>query len=346
MLQALKEQNLILAEFLKFIGVCLSAAAAIYATRTDHIKSSKSGQLTKRGWKIIVFAIGGVIISGGAQIFQIYDVLDSAKRNEARQEKLTHRLENISYQSVRQYYPLQPISILFELEYPMDQPALSGYAKEVQSQIVSFLKKQRNGRVETRDDLSNEKVNFNITNMEEWMPKSRVPTFNLLSDNTVFDFSTPKSDSSIKLLSAKEGEQNIFVSLPTKGNPSQEIGLYADFQKRIFVKEVKSVNPLRMGKDISSISALDVIGRELSWSQSTTILPEEANAQWSLRKIGFAFSYDYQEGSASRPINNARAFVVKNNATSMKIKANHLGLNGVYEELGLDDFFEKQNSGN
>lgn len=329
------------AEILKFLGAVLSAGVAIFATRTDGIKSAHAGQLTKTGKTIVFLAICGVAVSGAAQLFQLVDVLNSAERNRERQEKLTNRLENVSFQSIRQYYPLEPIAIVFELEYSMDDPALSSYVKSLKEKIYHYLVAAREGRGKTSRDLDDEKGVFNLFAEKDWLPTERIARFNLLSDSTTFSFQREDTGSDIRFISAKEGEEKVLVSLPQKGNPKQKISLYADFRERVFVKEVSSQNPLRIGTDISSISSLDLIGRKLKWSPGKSILPAEANVPWRLKRVGFIFPYDYDKRSTVRQINSTRTVQIPQDTHHIIITPDHIGLTDVIDTLSLREYFEK-----
>ncbi|WP_420346550.1 hypothetical protein [Pelagibius sp.] len=338
---------MIIAEVFKFLGVILSAAVAVYATRTDHMKTSDStGALTRKGWRVITLALIGVLISGGAQLFQIFDVIESSRKNQERQEQLTDRLENISYQAVRQYYPLEPVALVYVLEYPMDQPFLSEYADVVGKKIYDYLVEQRQGRGATDPSLKNEDVIFRLSSNEDWLPSTREARFNLLEDSTSFTFTMPTDDRELRFHSARKGEEEIFVSLPLKGTPQQEITLFADFDRRVFLKEVTSQNPLRTGDDLAAVSALDLVGRRMDWASGASIMPEEANSNWYLKKFGFIFPFDYAERSTSRQINSTRAWGIPDGDMSYIIGPGDVGLADVYEELGLSGLSDKQSERN
>ena len=328
---------MLFAETLKFLGVVLSAAVAIYATRTDHMKTSDaSGTLTRKGWTIISLAIFGVLISAGAQVFQVFDVLESSRKNQERQVLLTSRLENITYQAVRQYYPLEPVTFVFVLEYPMDQPYLSDFAEEVREKIHGYLVEQRDGRRETDPSLEGENVIFRLSSRDDWLPTDREAHFNLMEDSTSFSFSQGPDAKDLRFLSAPEGYQDIIVSRPSDEVPSQDITLFADFDRHVFLKEVTSRNPLRMGDDLASVSAMDIVFGQMTWSAGASIMPEDANAKWNLQKFGFIFPFDFDQGNTSRLINSARAFDLAEQQSSHTVQPENVGLKDVFEELGLN----------
>lgn len=325
-----------IAEIFKFFGVILSTAVAIYATRTHHIKASDaSGALTRKGWTVVTLAIVGVLISGGAQLFQIFDVIESSRKNQERQGQLTNRLENISYQAVRQYYSLEPITFVHILEYPMDQPFLSDYANLVGKKLFDYLVEQRQGRGTTDPNLKGEGVIFPLSSKKEWLPAARETRFNLLEDSTSFSFTKPGGKRKLKFRSAREGDEKILVSLPLKGTPHQEITLFADFDRRVFLKEVTSQNPLRVGDDLAAVSALDLVGRKMEWTPGSSILPDEANSNWNLNKFGFIFPFDYAKRSTSRQINSTRSWEIPDGTGSHIVRPGDVGLADVYKELGL-----------
>lgn len=327
---------MLFAELLKFLGVVLSAAVAIYATRTDHMKTSDAfGQLTGKGWTIVALAIFGVLISGGAQVFQIADVLESSRKTQERQALLTNRLENITYQAVRQYYPLEPVNFVFVLNYPMDQPYLSEFAEELRGKIHAYLVERRQGRTETDPSLKDEDVIFRLSSMEDWLPMDRKAYFNLLEDSTAFSFVGGPKEKDLRFLSAPEGYEKIIVARPTDEVPSQDITLFADFKRRVFLREVVSKNPLRMGDDLVSVSALDLVFSEMTWDAGSSIMPDDANSNWRLSRFGFIFPFDFDQGSTSRLINSVRAFDVSEDQTFHRVTPANVGLQDVFDELGL-----------
>ena len=126
----------------------------------------------------------------------------------------------------------------------MDQPYLSEYAEVVGKEIFNYLVEQRQGRGSTDRRLKNEDVIFRLSSNEDWLPSTREARFNLLEDSTSFTFTMPNEDQELRFHSARKGEEKIFVSLPLKSMPDQEITLFADFDRRVFLKEVTSQNPL------------------------------------------------------------------------------------------------------
>jgi hypothetical protein len=49
------------------------------------------------------------------------------------EHKLAQDQKQLQLQSIRSFYPLEPITILYQVEYPMDQPAFAAYLKRVTS---------------------------------------------------------------------------------------------------------------------------------------------------------------------------------------------------------------------
>ena len=206
------------------------------------------------------------------------------------QNNLLSEQKVVRNQVLKAYYPLEPITISYEILISMDIPELQKYTSRVQKDIVTQLRKDREGRKVTKDDLSDENVWFILTNKNEWKPE---PTNEekaydiLLTDMTAFSFLLPNnSNREIRLTSVRsEDFKDIFVHLPSKGEAEQKFELIADFSKRVFIKKVVSVNPMRTGNDETSISSIDLIGRKMTW---------DLDMIGTLQEFSLGFSYNYQ----------------------------------------------------
>ena len=80
----------------------------------------------------------------------------------------------------------------------------------------------------------------------------------------------------------------------------------------------------------------------MEWASGTSILPDEANSNWSLNKFGFIFPFDYAKRSTSRQINSTRAWEIPDGAVSHIIGPSNVGLSDVYEDLGLNNLAIQQ----
>ncbi|WP_108127318.1 hypothetical protein [Saccharospirillum mangrovi] len=318
---------MVIAELLKFIGVCLSAFAAIFSIKTEGIKSVNSGKLTTKGRIIVSMAVFGVLLSGGAQLTQIFDAVKNSQEMSKRQEQIVSRLENATYQVTRQYYPLEPLTIQYEIQYTMDQPRLQGYTNRVEKSILTYLREIRNNPGETIENLTGE-PNFIISNVESWTPnpENEMSAFSVLfEDHTQFIF-TQSDDSEISFMSISKEEEGIYVQLPARGPPIQTLEVLADFNKRVFIKKVESKNPIRTGNDIFANSALDLVGRQMTW-QSGMSWSGRPDPIWDLIEFSLIFPYDYEIG--------ARVISLETGITSYNISPEDIGMADVFNNMNM-----------
>lgn len=189
-------------------------------------------------------------------------------------------------QVVRAYYPLEPLTIFYTQEYPMYQNALANYVKRMRADIVSYLRKVREGRKNTSDDLRDEDVLFVLTNVEDWKPRE-IPdeeqaVHALLGDGVRFTFTQETDKHTVVFESVLPTYQSALVNL-TKLPLKQTVELAADFQRQVIIKTVRCDNPLRMGNDTLATSAMDLVGRELTWSPWA-----ETHYEWKLKDFALA----------------------------------------------------------
>jgi len=286
----------IVVEVIKFLGAVLAAAAAVAGTYLDGTKSVESGNLTKRGRIVVASAILGVLISGSAQIAQMINAQATAEAVRQRNEQTAARLERIPRLIARQNYPLEPVELLFTIEYPMNQAGLEAYADRVRGDIVEYLREGRGDRRATSDSLEDENVLFVLTNNEGWKPElseTERAALELFGDNTSFSFAEASQLGSpiLTLTSTSTGIGNAIVTMRKHGEITQHIELLADFSQRVFVKKVWCTHPVRTGTDAWAFSALDLIGREMTWTAAAA-----TDLQWTLLTFGARFSYDYGFG--------------------------------------------------
>lgn len=279
-------------ELTKFLGTVVATIVAIAAVCFPDTKSVDSGRLTRKGRWLLVAAIGGLALSGGGQITQMFDARATAEATRKRNEDTATRLERIPLLIQRSSFPLEPIELLFTLEYPMDQPNLKQYAERVRSDIVAHLRKARQGRGATSDDLADEDIIFMISNVKDWQPQDneqeRAGRW-LMEDGTSFYFEAGGPEKRIlKLTAGPPSIEGNVVAMPRRGDLVQKIELAADYKKRIFLKSVVTRNPIRSGSDVSAFSALDLIDRHLTWKEGAV-----TNLTWRLGSFAMRFSYDY-----------------------------------------------------
>jgi hypothetical protein len=231
-------------------------------------------------------------------------------------------------QVMRPYYPLEPVTFVYSLEYPMDQPALQGYADRVRDDIYRYLVEAREGRGVTSPDLRGEEGLFILTNREDWKPRTsadeRGASAALLQDETRFSFNELEGadTSDIRFSCIPPHLADAFVTLPQKGPTSQQVELAADFQRRVFIKEVRCVNPIRTGRDVPAMSALDLVDRELTWAPFSSPHP-----RWTLQKIALRFANEYENPP------QARYFEVPNSTSSFRVTSAFVGVADASEEI-------------
>lgn len=244
------------------------------------------------------------------------------------QRKLLHEQNEIQKQILRAYYALEPLTIFYEKEYPMDQANLKSYAARVQADIVAQLRKDREGRGITSDDLKNEgDIIFTISNNPNWLPNDLETEFwakrILLSDWTSFEFTNTKKHDASKICFSSYPISQVFVKLPSKGELVQKSTIKADFTRRVFIKEIRCDNPMRTGNDLISISSIDLIDCILEWQDNEDI----NNLVWVLKKVGLKFQYDYDTESKVRYIN------IPKGVNSVVVKIDDVGLQGILSTL-------------
>ncbi|MER9183708.1 hypothetical protein [Mesorhizobium sp. M0767] len=312
----------IVAEIIKFLGAVLAASAAVAGVYLDGTKSIESGRLTRRGRIVVGSAITGVILSGSAQVVQMIDSRASAEATRLRNEETAARLERIPRLIARQNYPLEPLELLLSVEYSMDQPQLKAYAERLQKDVVKYLRHSRGNDASTSDDLANEDVEFNISNSPEWLPTQEESSArDLMEDNTAFVLVSPDQDKTavLRFMSTSADIQDAIVTMPKHGDIKQHIELRADYKRRIFTKVVRCENPVRTGSDITSFSALDLIGKTVSWEDGVV-----TNLKWTLVSLALRFSYDYGFGQNFNQLPPGRDIMIK--PSGAVIEAEDVGL--------------------
>ncbi|HJP93531.1 MAG TPA: hypothetical protein VJ875_16345 [Pyrinomonadaceae bacterium] len=241
----------------------------------------------------------------------------------------------IQRQVVRAYYPLEPLTMFYELEYPMDQPALRKYADRVRADIVRWLRHERGDRGTTTDDLHDEDIEFILTaQTQKWKPGDadgeESASKELLRDYTSFQFRQNENpgDRTIVFSSIPADLQGVFVTMPSKGSIKQEIEVRADFLRRVFIKVVRSDNPIRTGNDTLAVSALDLVGRELTWRTFGEAYLKPGPI-WHLTRVAFKFPNDYDQSK------HLRYITVAQGVESVQITASAVGLAELFAELSV-----------
>jgi hypothetical protein len=232
---------------------------------------------------------------------------------------------------LRSQYPLEPLSFDFQFQYPMDTPALASYSARLQAGLVAYLRKMRQDRKPTSDDLHDEDITFVINNfsndpeLRSLMPSSNEGAANivLLQDDTVFHIfgkndkgDIAKLPATITFFCTDPDLAAHIEKLPSHGDVSQVITLNADFKLRMFVKEVRCKNLVRLKPNQTANSALDLVDRELSWDP--TVRTGDTVTAGTLLTIAIIFPFQSQDS----PHN----ITVEKNQTQLSLTPQDLGL--------------------
>lgn len=192
---------------------------------------------------------------------------------------------------------------------------------------MSYLREQRAGRKPTSENLADEDVLFVVTNMELWKPttiaaeRTALP---LLGDDTRFHYRDGHAqEKDLQLLSTSKDIADAIITMRRHGDISQRIELSADFDRRLFVKSVLCRNPVRTGSDVTSVSSLDLIGRQLSWEPDGGGDLSSALVSFDMR-----FSYDKGFGQLGARLPAGRS-IDTGTGQPVIITAEHVGLSDV-----------------
>ena len=88
-------------------------------------------------------------------------------------------------------------------------------------------------------------------------------------------------------MSAPEYYEMALVTMPRTGPMSQRVEVVADFSQRVFIKTIRSENPLRVDENGQINSALDLVGRRVTWSTRTD---DEELTRFAMR-FGYAYGF-------------------------------------------------------
>lgn len=313
----------VLAELARFLGTLVAAAAGITGTYLDGTRSAESGRLTRKGCVLVGLALLGLLTSAGAQLAQVLNKRLSDEHVRRSNEATARRLVLVSKLLARTEFPIEPLELLFTVEYSMDDPGLADYSARLAADAAANFRSM--GRRDLQDDLRNLHVDLMITNVEGWRPRRDASESGavrmLLEDSTQFEFrdATGGSSETVAFQSAAGWLADPIVTRRQHGEASQRIEVSADFSRRVFSKRVLCVNPPRVDEDTVSSSTFDLVGRELRWRMGD-------RDTGSLTRFGMRFSYDYgfQQRYEVLPKGREIAFGVQQDR--IEITTQHLGL--------------------
>jgi hypothetical protein len=269
----------------KTLATIATAAFGVYGLGVN--ARDDAGRLTKQGTVVL----GGLIVSA-----LITGVIQTGEFVEKRQEAADQLVQSqeVLMGVERNVYPLQPLSMWFELEYSMKDPALSSYAVRLQKAIADNFRSHGKAALLNNDGVPTE--NGWKLNMDSF-PKDFGPGTNagdgnaakiLEQDDTGFLFVNPKPGPTIEFLSCDPNVADAIEKFPSEQKISQTITGWPSYKRRVFVKHVVVKNAVRLGDDTFARGAVDLVGRIMTW-RSHSDVPSGQLTKFSLR---FPFDYD------------------------------------------------------
>jgi len=275
------------------------------------------------------------------------------------EHKLAQEQKQLQLQSIRSFYPLEPITILYQVEYLMDQPAFAAYLKRITSgSSPSDLSIGDPTRIPADEVVRLENGQMPGNAMGEEVAKNALVDAGMMFDFT--DGTSSSEDPNISYDSIPDSEtRNLHDDLAThpesKWPTKRSMQLWADFHKHVFVELVTCENPLRFGRDLLAFSRVDLAGQTLSWKFSQfhragesidPNFPREPDVHFSLLNIEFRFSGD-PVNSNPRPIMEAgpnaaffvqnfpRVILIPNGAQNHIISPRDVGLTKIFKDLEI-----------
>ena len=179
------------------------------------------------------------------------NLTESAEKSMKAQEILYGLQRQVLKQIVRSQYPLEPLTLSYDVTYDMDEPSFSGYARTLQAAHL-----EAGDRAQVVWSLTGD---FPTRGVQH--PRGVADL--LLRDVSRFvlrDTSRQNGDMTLACMPTAELERYGESTNGRSDAPSQRIDVEADFSHRVFVKKVTCSSPVKGGNDLSS-SAIDLIGR-------------------------------------------------------------------------------------
>ncbi len=218
---------------------------------------------------------------------------EAVRQGDEISSKVTATLDTqrqITNQVLRAYYPLEPLTLFFERELPMDQPALSRYVARIQKSIAAKLRARRTDGKPVPDDLRGEYVD--IMEEADWLPVADGPEHpayrTLLTETASFTFLDDRAANDIQFSTFPSGTQ-VLSALSSGDRMVQKIRLAVDFRRRVITKIVRCDFAVRSGADVSAVSAIDLIDRRLSAPRDAS----QADVDSRVTRVALKFRYDY-----------------------------------------------------
>jgi hypothetical protein len=189
------------------------------------------------------------------------------------------------------------MSMSFELEYSMKDPALASYAARLQKAIADDFRSNGRAAMLGADGLPTEngwKLNIDA------FPKDFKPGTStsdgmaqliLERDSTAFIFSNAanKSGPAVQFVSFDPKEADLIEKFPSEQKISQTITWWPSYKRGVFVKHVVVKNAVRLGDDTFARGAVDLVDRVMTWHSDDADAPSGQLTEFALR-----FPFDYE----------------------------------------------------
>lgn len=298
----------------KTLAIVATAGFGVYGL--DVKSRDDRGNFTRRGKVVLAGVLVSALITGLIQAGEYIQSQQQAADELARSRQILVSVE-------RNLYPLEPLSMSFDIEFRMSDPLIATYATRVQPLIVSDPRTKRLGGGTISDDLHEVKFLLRINSYPEAFqpgtePNDGTAAASLLKDTTEFTFTSVvhPAEPPIQFLSCDPVMASAVVTRPVFGTISQKVDLLADYQRRVFIKRVVTKNLVRMDANTLAKGAIDLIGHNMSWGDNAG----NPKGQLSRFALGFSFDYDVESLPPQRFIS------VPTNANDIGITTQIIGL--------------------
>jgi hypothetical protein len=345
-------------------GICFSATLSLVLYNLEARKAKKGADEAKQQYEETKEKLDIALTSSERLIKMQQTSLDRSLALESKLQETAKNLEAINSSSrsmsakqaallkaqritehrlrlgqLRSTLPLEPLTIYFEREIPMNDPMLDRYVPTLRKRLSE--KPPASMHPETLIEISE----------SEYKPdflRDPAAFLTLMTVNARFIFTAQDGSrsNSIEFMCLDaflfKGLEKAFVNLPRRGQPDAKINLTADLSRNLFVQKISCENLIRAGNNLVAISSLDLLERRMTWlnfsfpkldttslnSFEKLLLGPLSNFSGSLpgtnmRKVALVFPYDYQTKT------EARYFSIGKDQTSVPITLNSIGLNGI-----------------
>lgn len=329
-------------------GICLSGTLSLVLYGIEASKATQGAKDAKKQYEETKNKLDTALEESNRLTGLQRISLDKAQALEERMKSTTQSLEAINTVShemsekqaallnaqrlaearlrlgqLRTTFPLEPLRIYFEREISMGDQNVASFVEKLKheiSVIPGSIIDLNMERLRTDNFPKMPSITQFVFTRQAGAQRSTV-VFSCMSE------AFPRK-------SAK-GTGAELVILPRNAEALMKMGLVVDFLRNVLVQKIMCINPARSGNDIASISALDLVGRRMTYGAFSELMkfdfgsgvvfqPEGFSVpDTDIRRIALVFPYDYQsEGEA-------RYLVIDKGVTSVEITAKSIGLGGL-----------------